>query len=165
MAALTERTEKDLLGNRLHFVERVCLPPDDSSPGCSDDRIDTWCCHLPARQTFPRRTATGRAGRFPLDHPLIMCARSAGHRLHRAQHRDCVWRRTLRQFAPDRLKFQFQLIILLDRSLAIGDYIKLQDGRARNLRQVSMHSATLEALGGEDFTVPNEQFITTSFTN
>lgn len=81
MAAVTERIEKDLLGNRLHVVERVCLPPDGSSPGCSDGRIDTQSGHLPARQTVPRRTETGRAGSIPLDHPLIMCARSAGHRL------------------------------------------------------------------------------------
>ncbi len=57
------------------------------------------------------------------------------------------------------------IIILLDRSLTIGDYIQLEDGRAGKLRELSMRSATLETYDGKDIMVPNERFITTSFTN
>jgi small-conductance mechanosensitive channel len=57
------------------------------------------------------------------------------------------------------------IIILLDRSLTIGDYIQLEDGRSGRLRELSMRSATLETYDGKDIMVPNEKFITTSFTN
>ena len=57
------------------------------------------------------------------------------------------------------------IIILLDRSLTIGDYIQLEDGRTGTLRELSMRSATLETYDGKDIMVPNEKFITTSFTN
>jgi len=57
------------------------------------------------------------------------------------------------------------IIILMDRSLTIGDYIQLEDGRAGTLRELSMRSATLETYDGKDIMVPNEKFITTSFTN
>ena len=57
------------------------------------------------------------------------------------------------------------IIILLDRSLTIGDYIQLEDGRAGTLRELSMRSATLETYDGKYIMVPNEKFITTSFTN
>ena len=57
------------------------------------------------------------------------------------------------------------IIILLDKSLTIGDYIELEDGRTGILRDLSMRSATLETFDGKDIMVPNEKFITTSFTN
>lgn len=57
------------------------------------------------------------------------------------------------------------LIILLDRSITIDDYIELEDGRAGRLRELNMRSATLETYDGKDIMVPNETFITTSFTN
>ena len=57
------------------------------------------------------------------------------------------------------------LIILLDRSITIGDYIELEDGRAGTLRELTMRSATLETFDGKDIMVPNERFITTAFTN
>ena len=57
------------------------------------------------------------------------------------------------------------IIILLDRSLTIGDYIELEDGRAGTLRELSMRSATLETFDGKDIMAPNERFITTAFTN
>ncbi len=57
------------------------------------------------------------------------------------------------------------IIILLDRSLTIGDYIELEDGRTGILRDLTMRSATLETFDGKDIMVPNEKFITTSFTN
>ena len=57
------------------------------------------------------------------------------------------------------------IIILMDRSIAIGDFIELEDGRSGTVRELSMRSATLETYDGKDIMVPNEQFITTSFTN
>jgi small-conductance mechanosensitive channel len=57
------------------------------------------------------------------------------------------------------------IIILLDRSIAIGDYIELEDGRAGVLRELTMRSATLETYDGRDIMVPNERFITTAFIN
>ena len=57
------------------------------------------------------------------------------------------------------------LIILLDRSVTVGDFIELEDGRTGTLRELTMRSATLETFEGKDIMVPNEKFITTSFVN
>ncbi|MCI5045119.1 MAG: mechanosensitive ion channel, partial [Aquisalinus sp.] len=57
------------------------------------------------------------------------------------------------------------IIILLDRSITIGDYIELEDERSGFLTKLTMRSATLETPDGKDIMVPNEQFITTAFTN
>lgn len=57
------------------------------------------------------------------------------------------------------------LIILLDRSITIGDFIQLEDGRSGTLRNLTIRSATLETFDGKDIMVPNERFITTAFTN
>ena len=57
------------------------------------------------------------------------------------------------------------LIILLDRTITIGDYIELEDGRTGMLRELTMRSATLETFDGKDIMVPNEKFITTVFVN
>lgn len=57
------------------------------------------------------------------------------------------------------------IIILLDRSITIGDYIELEDGRTGTLRELTLRSATLETYDGKDIMVPNERFITTAFVN
>ena len=57
------------------------------------------------------------------------------------------------------------LIILMDRTITIGDYIELEDGRSGRLRELTMRSATLETFDGKDIMVPNERFITEAFTN
>ena len=57
------------------------------------------------------------------------------------------------------------IIILLDRSVTIGDYIELEDGRCGTVRQMDLRSTTLESYEGKDIVVPNEKFITSSFTN
>ncbi|WP_416897766.1 MAG: mechanosensitive ion channel family protein [Minwuia sp.] len=57
------------------------------------------------------------------------------------------------------------IIILLDRSITIEDYIELEDGRAGKLRELNMRYAILQTFDGKDIMVPNEQFITTAFTN
>lgn len=57
------------------------------------------------------------------------------------------------------------VILLMERSLAVGDYIEMEDGRKGVIRELNMRSTTLETYDGKDIMVPNEQFITTSFTN
>ena len=57
------------------------------------------------------------------------------------------------------------IIILLDRSLTVGDYIELEDGRSGTIRALNMRSTVLKTFDGKDIVVPNETFITSSFTN
>lgn len=57
------------------------------------------------------------------------------------------------------------IIILLDRSISEGDFIELEDGRSGIVRELNMRSMTLETFDGRDIMVPNEKFITSSFTN
>jgi small-conductance mechanosensitive channel len=57
------------------------------------------------------------------------------------------------------------IIILLDRSITVGDYIELEDGQTGIIRELKMRSTTLETFDGKDIMVPNERFITTSFIN
>lgn len=57
------------------------------------------------------------------------------------------------------------IILLLERSLSVGDYIEMEDGRKGLITALNMRSTTLETYDGKDIMVPNEQFITTSFTN
>ncbi len=57
------------------------------------------------------------------------------------------------------------IIILLDRSLAVGDYIELENGTSGFLSELNMRSSTLKTFEGKVIVVPNEQFITTTFTN
>ena len=57
------------------------------------------------------------------------------------------------------------LILLLDRSLTVGDYIELEDGRAGTIRALNMRSAILKTFDGKDIVVPNESFIATTFVN
>lgn len=57
------------------------------------------------------------------------------------------------------------LILLLDRSLSVGDHIELADGRMGIIREMNMRSTTVETFDGKDIMVPNEQFITSSFVN
>lgn len=57
------------------------------------------------------------------------------------------------------------IIILLDKSMAIGNYIEMEDGRSGTLKKLNMRSSSLETFDGKMIVVPNEKFITTSFTN
>jgi small-conductance mechanosensitive channel len=57
------------------------------------------------------------------------------------------------------------IIILLERSLGVGDYIEMEDGKAGILKELNMRSSTLETFDGKEIMVPNEKFITTSFIN
>jgi small-conductance mechanosensitive channel len=57
------------------------------------------------------------------------------------------------------------LIILLDRSLSIGDFIELEDGRSGFVRALNMRSTALETFDGKDIMVPNEMFMGSTFVN
>ncbi len=57
------------------------------------------------------------------------------------------------------------VIILLDRSLTVGDYVELEGGKAGTIREMNMRSTVLETFDGKDVVVPNETFITSTFTN
>ena len=57
------------------------------------------------------------------------------------------------------------VIILLDRSVAIDDYVELDDGRAGTVREMNMRSTTIETFEGKDIVVPNEKFIVEPFVN
>lgn len=57
------------------------------------------------------------------------------------------------------------IIILLDRSIQVGDFIELEDGRSGQVRQLTLRSTTLETYDGKDIMVPNEKFVTETFTN
>ena len=57
------------------------------------------------------------------------------------------------------------MIILLDRSLTVGDYVELEDGKSGTIRALTMRSAILETYDGKDIVVPNETFITSTFVN
>jgi len=57
------------------------------------------------------------------------------------------------------------IILLMERSLGIGDYIELEDGHAGILKRLDMRSSTLETFDGKEIMVPNEKFITSRFIN
>ncbi len=57
------------------------------------------------------------------------------------------------------------IIILLERSLTVGDYVELEDGKAGIVKRINMRSSVLETFDGKEIVVPNEKFITTRFVN
>jgi small-conductance mechanosensitive channel len=57
------------------------------------------------------------------------------------------------------------IILLLERSLKVGDYIELEDGKAGILKEINMRSSALATYDGKDIMVPNEKFITSQFIN
>ncbi len=57
------------------------------------------------------------------------------------------------------------IILLLERSLKLGDYIELEDGKSGILKQMNMRSSILSTFDGKDINVPNDKFITTQFIN
>ena len=57
------------------------------------------------------------------------------------------------------------VIIIFDRSLSVGDFVELEGGLSGTVTELNMRSTTLETFDGKDVVVPNEKFITSSFTN
>ena len=57
------------------------------------------------------------------------------------------------------------LIILLDRSVRIGDFIQMDDGMAGTVGAINMRSTTLETADGKDLIIPNLAFIKSRYEN
>ena len=57
------------------------------------------------------------------------------------------------------------IIILLDRSVTIGDCIEMEEGQKGFVRHFKMRYTTLETYDGKDIMVPNEKFISSTFVN
>lgn len=57
------------------------------------------------------------------------------------------------------------IIILLDRSLTVGDFVELDDGQKGFVREFRMRYAVLETYDGKDIIVPNEKFISSLLIN
>lgn len=57
------------------------------------------------------------------------------------------------------------IIILMDRSLTIGDFVELEDGSKGFVREFRMRYTVLETYDGKDILVPNEKFINSLMTN
>ncbi|WP_200821233.1 mechanosensitive ion channel family protein [Oceanicoccus sp. KOV_DT_Chl] len=57
------------------------------------------------------------------------------------------------------------IIILLDRSLTVGDFVELDDGQKGFVREFRMRYTVLETYDGKDILVPNEKFISSSMVN
>ncbi len=57
------------------------------------------------------------------------------------------------------------IIVLLERSFVIGDYVELEDGPAGIVKKINTRSTVLETFDGKEIIVPNERFITQRFIN
>lgn len=57
------------------------------------------------------------------------------------------------------------IIILLDRSLTVGDFVELDDGQSGFVREFRMRYTVLETYDGKDILVPNEKFISSLMVN
>ncbi|MDH7796198.1 MULTISPECIES: mechanosensitive ion channel domain-containing protein [unclassified Beijerinckia] len=57
------------------------------------------------------------------------------------------------------------IILLIERSMKVGDYVDLGGDRAGVLQEMNMRSSTLRTSDGRDILVPNEKFITSEFIN
>lgn len=57
------------------------------------------------------------------------------------------------------------VIIIMDKSVSVGDYIEMEGGKGGLVSQLNLRSTTLETYDGKDIVVPNEKFITSTFTN
>jgi small-conductance mechanosensitive channel len=57
------------------------------------------------------------------------------------------------------------VIILIDRSITLGDYVELEDGNKGFVREFRMRYTILETYDGKDIVVPNERFISCPFIN
>jgi small-conductance mechanosensitive channel len=57
------------------------------------------------------------------------------------------------------------VIIIIDKSITVGDHVEMEDGKSGLVTQLNMRSTTLETFDGKDIVVPNEKFITGTFIN
>ena len=66
---------------------------------------------------------------------------------------------------PIAANFVSGMILLLDRSLKIGDFVELPDGKQGYVEAMNMRSATIETTDGKDIMVPNVTFIEDAYEN
>lgn len=66
---------------------------------------------------------------------------------------------------PIAANFVSGMILLLDRTLKIGDFVELPDGKQGYVEAMNMRSATIETTDGKDIMVPNVTFIESSYEN
>ena len=57
------------------------------------------------------------------------------------------------------------MILLLDRTIKIGDFVVLPDGQEGYVQALNMRSATVETTDGKDIMVPNVTFIENAYEN
>jgi small-conductance mechanosensitive channel len=57
------------------------------------------------------------------------------------------------------------VIIIMDKSVTVGDHVEMEDGKSGLVTSLNMRSTTLETFDGKDIVIPNEKFITSAFTN
>ena len=57
------------------------------------------------------------------------------------------------------------VIIIIDKSVSVGDYIEMEDGKSGLVTHLNLRSTTLETFDGKVIVIPNEKFITSAFTN
>lgn len=57
------------------------------------------------------------------------------------------------------------VIIIMDKSVSVGDHIEMEDGKSGLVTQLNLRSTTVETYDGKDIVIPNEKFITGVFTN
>ena len=57
------------------------------------------------------------------------------------------------------------MILLLDRTLKLGDFVELPDGKQGYVEAMNMRSATIETTDGKDIMVPNVTFIEQAYEN
>jgi len=61
--------------------------------------------------------------------------------------------------------FISDVIIIMDKSVSVGDHVEMEDGKSGLVTQLDLRSTTLETFDGKDIVIPNEKFITGVFTN
>ncbi|RZV36345.1 MAG: mechanosensitive ion channel, partial [Acidimicrobiales bacterium] len=66
---------------------------------------------------------------------------------------------------PIAANFVSGMILLLDRTLKIGDFVELPDGKQGYVEAMNMRSATIETTDGKDIMVPNVTFIEEAYEN
>ena len=66
---------------------------------------------------------------------------------------------------PIAANFVSGMIILFDRSVRVGDFVSLDDGREGFVEAINMRSTTVETTDGKDIMVPNTTFIENSYEN
>lgn len=66
---------------------------------------------------------------------------------------------------PIAANFVSGMILLLDRSIKIGDFIELPDGQQGYVQEMKMRFATIETTDGKDIMVPNVNFIDEAYQN